>query len=144
MEDRFASLDGVVDVVSGYMGGQQQNPTYEEVCSGETGHAEVVEVTYQPQLVSYQELVAQFFAMHDPTTPDRQGPNRGSQYRSVIFCCDAVQMKIVDLEIQRLQDQEAHEGRPVVTEVTSPAPTFWRAEEYHQDYYKKHRGFCSR
>lgn len=144
MEDRFASLDGVVDAVSGYMGGHRDDPTYEQVCSGATGHAEVVEIRYDPQQVSYPDLVKLFFTLHDPTTPDQQGHNVGSQYRSMVFCNDAVEMEQVEQEMSRLQENMTFGSRSFCTQVVSPVPTFWRAEEYHQDYYKKHRGFCSR
>lgn len=144
MEDRFAALDGVVDAVSGYMGGHQDNPTYEQVCSGDTGHAEAVELLYDSLQVSYRELVELFFTLHDPTTPDQQGPNVGSQYRSVVFCNDADEVEQVEQEIQRLQQNQTFGGSSFCTQVITPPPTFWRAEEHHQDYYQKHRGFCSR
>lgn len=143
MEDRFASLDGVVDAVSGYMGGHQENPTYEQVCSGQTGHAEVVELLYDPQQVDYRDLIQLFFALHDPTTPDRQGANVGSQYRSVIFCSDENEVEQVEQIIRNLKEEKSFGGREFCTQIITPAPTFWRAEEYHQDYYQKHRGFCS-
>ena len=143
MEDRFAALDGVVDAVSGYMGGHQDNPTYEQVCSGETGHAEAVELLYDPRQLAYRDLVQMFFALHDPTTPDQQGPNVGSQYRSVIFCKDADEAEQVEQEMQRMKEENAFDGRDFCTQVITSAPTFWRAEEHHQDYYQKHRGFCS-
>ena len=144
MEDRFAALDGVVDAVSGYMGGHQDNPTYEQVCSGETGHAEAVELLYDPRQLAYRDLVQMFFALHDPTTPDQQGPNVGSQYRSVIFCSDADEAEQVEQEMQKMKEENAFDGRDFCTQIITPAPTFWRAEEHHQDYYQKHRGFCSR
>ena len=143
MEDRFAALDGVVDAVSGYMGGHQDNPTYEQVCSGDTGHAEAVELLYDPLQVSYRELVELFFPLHDPTTPDQQGPNVGSQYRSVVFCNDADEVEQVEQEMQRMKEENAFDGRGFCTQVITTPPTFWRAEEHHQDYYQKHRGFCS-
>ena len=144
MEDRFASLDGVVDAVSGYMGGHRDDPTYEQVCSGETGHAEVVELLYDPRQLRYRDLVQLFFALHDPTTPDQQGPNVGSQYRSVIFCNDADEAEQVEQVMQQMKEENAFDGRDFCTQIITQAPTFWRAEEYHQDYYQKHRGFCSR
>jgi len=144
VEDRFAALDGVVDAVSGYMGGHQENPTYEQVCSGDTGHAETVEVKYDPQKVDYKNLVALFFALHDPTTPNQQGPNRGTQYRSVVFCHTEEEAQEVRSQIRSLQESGAYGGRSIVTQIIDSAPTFWIAEDYHQDYYQKHRGFCSR
>ncbi|MEC9475457.1 MAG: peptide-methionine (S)-S-oxide reductase MsrA [Planctomycetota bacterium] len=144
MEDRFASLDGVVDVISGYMGGHQENPTYEQVCSGQTGHAEVVEIHYDRQKISYRELVRLFFALHDPTTPDRQGPNVGSQYRSVAFCSSGEEVQQLEQEMQRLKEEKAFGGNGFCTQIITSIPTFWRAEDYHQDYYQKHRGYCSR
>ena len=143
MEDRFAALDGVVDVVSGYMGGHLDHPSYEQVCSGQTDHAETVEIHYHPQQVTYTDLVKLFFELHDPTTQDRQGPNVGSQYRSVIFCNDPDEEQQVQQQIERRVEEGVWRGRSCCTQVISPAPTFWRAEEHHQDYYKKHRGFCS-
>ena len=144
MEDRFACLDGVVDVITGYMGGEQDHPTYEQVCGGETGHAEAVEVHYDPDVVNYSDLVQLFFEVHDPTTADRQGPDRGSQYRSVVFCDEPQQVEQVEERMQKQIDSRTHGGKPIVTQVISPAPTFWRAEEYHQHYYQKHRDFSSR
>ena len=143
MEDRFAALDGVVDAVSGYMGGHQDNPTYEQVCSGDTGHAETVEVKYDPAEVSYAKLVALFFALHDPTTPNQQGPNRGTQYRSVVFANSEVESKVVQEHIRALEEKGAYGGRSIVTQIIDSEPVFWIAEDYHQDYYQKHRGFCS-
>jgi len=143
VEDRFASLDGVVDVITGYMGGHLDHPTYEQVCGGETGHAEAVEVHYDPEVVSYRDLVQLFFEVHDPTTADRQGPIRGSQYRSVVFCDEPQQVEQVEERMQKQIDSRIHDGKPIVTQVISPAPAFWRAEEHHQHYYQKHRGFCS-
>ena len=143
MEDRFAALDGVVDAVSGYMGGHQDHPTYEQVCSGDTGHAETVEVKYDPAEVSYAKLVALFFALHDPTTPNQQGPNRGTQYRSVVFSHSEEESQEVSSQIRALEAKKAYGGRPIVTQVIETAPQFWTAEDYHQDYYQKHRGFCS-
>jgi peptide-methionine (S)-S-oxide reductase len=126
------------------MGGPLEAPTYEQVCSGETGHAEAVEIHYDSQQVSYQQLTRFFFGLHDPTTTDQQGPNVGSQYRSVVFCNDAEEADQVEREMQKLAEDRAFGGRTFCTQVITPAPTFWRAEEYHQDYYQKHRGFCSR
>lgn len=121
-----------------------EDPTYEQVCSGETGHAEAVEIHYDSQQVSFQQLTCLFFGLHDPTTPDQQGPNVGSQYRSVVFCNDADEVEQVEQEMEKLAEDRAFGGRTFCTQVITPVPTFWRAEEYHQDYYQKHRGFCSR
>jgi peptide-methionine (S)-S-oxide reductase len=143
MEDRFAALDGVVDVVSGYMGGHLDHPSYEQVCSGQTAHAETVEIHYHPQQLTYTDLVNLFFELHDPTTQDRQGPNVGSQYRSVVFCNDPDEQQQVQQQIDRRVEEGVWRGRSCCTQVISPAPTFWQAEEHHQHYYKKHRGFCS-
>jgi peptide-methionine (S)-S-oxide reductase len=126
------------------MGGHQDNPTYEEVCSGVTGHAEAVEVHYDSSRVSYSRLVSLFFAMHNPTTPDRQGGNQGTQYRSVAFCDSPEEVQEVKQKILALENERAFGGKPIVTQIIDSGPTFWRAEEYHQDYYQKHRGFCSR
>ncbi|MDE0959882.1 MAG: peptide-methionine (S)-S-oxide reductase MsrA [Planctomycetota bacterium] len=144
MEDRFAALDGVVDVVSGYMGGHLDHPTYEQVCSGQTGHAETVEIHYHPDQIRYSDLVKRFFALHDSTTPDQQGANVGSQYRSVVFCNDSKEEQQVQQQIDRLAEEGLLKGRSCCTQVISPLPKFWRAEEYHQHYYQKHRGFISR
>ncbi|GLI46655.1 peptide-methionine (S)-S-oxide reductase [Methanoculleus bourgensis] len=123
------------------MGGTLANPTYEDVCTGRTGHAEVVEVTYDPAQVSYQDLLDLFWSIHDPTTPNRQGPDIGTQYRSVIFYHTPEQeaaARASKQEVERL----GRFRRPIVTAI-EPAGTFWRAEEYHQQYLAKHgRGHC--
>jgi peptide-methionine (S)-S-oxide reductase len=142
VEARFRELDGVLDAVSGYMGGEVDNPGYEAVCSGKTGHAEVVQVKYDPQRVSYENLLKLFFAMHNPTTLNRQGPDIGHQYRSVIFFHSEEQAKAAR---QAVIDagQSGRWPNPVVTAV-EPAQAFWRAEEYHQRYLEKHGlGSCS-
>jgi peptide-methionine (S)-S-oxide reductase len=126
-------LRGVESVVSGYAGGHVEDPTYEQVCNGTTGHAEVVQVTYDPDEISYRGLLEVFFALHDPTTKDRQGPDVGSQYRSVIFHHDDDQRATAEAVVKELEG-EAYDG--IVTEI-EPLETFYRAEEYHQDYYKK-------
>ena len=141
VEARFRDHAGVVDAVSGYMGGHQENPTYQQVCSGETGHAEAVQVTYDDGEVSFEDLLDLFFEMHNPTTLNRQGPDFGSQYRSAVFWHseeqrDAAEKKIVEL------NQSGKWPNPVVTEVTQ-AKTFWPAEEYHQRYLEKNGGgYC--
>jgi peptide methionine sulfoxide reductase msrA/msrB len=125
----------VLAVRSGYMGGDFNNPTYEDVCRGDTGHAETVEVEYDPAKVSYEKLAKLFFEIHDPTQRDRQGPDVGSQYRSAIFYVDQQQKQTADRLIGLLRDK----GLDVVTEVTT-AGEFWPAEKYHQDYYQKTGG----
>lgn len=142
VEARFREMDGVLDAASGYMGGGGSDPGYEAVCSGTTGHAEVVQLRYNPQQVSYQDLLARFFEMHNPTTLNRQGPDIGSQYRSVVFFHSAEQAAIAQQVITEL-DQSGRWPQPVVTQVDQAMP-FWRAEEYHQRYLEKHgRGACS-
>lgn len=120
----------------GYAGGHWPSPTYEDVCSGRTGHAEVVQVEFDPDRVSYQQLLEQFFATHDPTSPNRQGLNRGEQYRSIILYHSPQQRDAAEALIARLS-AEGRFGRPIVTQVV-PLEKFWRAEEYHQRYYEKH------
>lgn len=126
-------LDGVLDVTSGYAGGEVEAPTYEQVCSGRTGHAEVVQVTFDPARIDYGTLLDWFFRSHDPTTPNRQGPDSGTQYRSAIFFHSEAQHQAALAAIARAQPKFA---APIVTQV-APAPTFWPAEEYHQDYFRK-------
>ena len=136
VEDVFRSVDGVVDVVVGYTGGSLEHPTYQQVCGGETGHAEAVLVSFDPRQVSYGVLLETFWRTHDPTTPNRQGPDVGSQYRSAVFVIDDTQKAAAELSAQRVSSRFR---RPIVTEVT-PAGIFWRAEEYHQRYFSKHGG----
>jgi peptide-methionine (S)-S-oxide reductase len=133
LEAAFVQLAGVESVVSGYAGGQMENPDYRSVCSGDSGHAEVVEVRFDPSAIDYRTLLQAFFAIHDPTTPNRQGNDVGSQYRSVIFTHGAEQERIARGLIDEL-DAEKIWPDPIVTAV-SPAPTFWRAEDHHQNYY---------
>lgn len=132
----FRRLDGVTDVRAGYAGGHMPNPTYEQVCGKRTGHAEVVQVTYDPQVLGYAELLEVFFATHDPTTRDRQGGDVGPQYRSVILPHDEAQRHEVERVIAELE-REGVFADPIVTEVR-PLQTFWPAEAYHQDYYARH------
>lgn len=134
VEAVFERLDGVIDVVSGYMGGGVENPTYEEICSGATGHAEVVEITFDPAVISFGKLLDWFFRSHDPTTLNRQGADAGTQYRSAIFHHHEGQRKEALAEIAAL-DAEGTFSAGIVTEVT-PATTFYPAEAYHQDYYR--------
>lgn len=133
LEAVFEQLDGVREVVSGYAGGAVDNPTYEQVCSGETGHAEVVRITYDPTLVGYRDLLDVFFTIHDPTTLNRQGADIGSQYRSVIFYHDEAQRTTAEETMRDLERKGLWDG-PIVTEM-KPAPTFYPAEAYHQGYY---------
>ena len=127
-------LRGVEEVTSGYAGGHVENPTYEQVCSETTGHAEVVQVTFDPDVISYRELLEVFFAIHDPTTEDRQGPDIGSQYRSAIFYHSDEQRETAEALIDAFEREGVYDR--VVTEV-EPLDAFYEAEEYHQDYYEK-------
>lgn len=131
----FAKLKGVKEVVSGYAGGEKENPTYEQVCSGDTGHAEVVQITYDPQTISYPELLEVFWATHDPTTPDRQGNDVGSQYRSAIFYHTEDQKRTAEESKEKL-GQRGKYSAPIVTQIL-PFKNFFKAEGYHQDYYEK-------
>ncbi|PWE00668.1 peptide-methionine (S)-S-oxide reductase MsrA [Marinilabilia rubra] len=134
IEAVFDELQGVTKVESGYSGGKISNPTYREVCSGLTGHAEVVKVYFDSEVISYKELLAVFFSIHDPTTLNRQGADVGPQYRSVIFYHDEAQKKESEEFIEELEEEGVF-SNPVVTEV-SPAEAFFVAEDYHQDYYE--------
>ena len=141
VEDRFRKTPGVIDAVSGYMGGHKDNPTYREVCNGDTGHAETVEVTFDASSVSFDELLDLFFEMHNPTTLNRQGPDSGSQYRSAIFTVDAAQREAAQKKIAEL-DAAGTWRDPLVTEVNEGG-VFWPAEEYHQRYFEKNGGgYC--
>ena len=133
VEDFFRSVPGVVDAVSGYTGGATSAPTYAQVCSGTTGHAEAVLVTFDPKVVTFEQLLEAFWQHHDPTTPNRQGPDIGTQYRSGVFVHDAEQERQARASVAAFQ---ARFARPIVTEIT-PASTFWPAEEYHQRYVEK-------
>lgn len=130
-EALFKELKGVVSVTSGYAGGTKKNPTYEDVSSGQTGHAEVVRIEYNPEKISYSDLLTVFFATHNPTTPNRQGADTGTQYRSVVFYTTEDQKKEVELFIKKLNES----GPEVITEV-KPLDMFYEAEQYHQDYYQ--------
>lgn len=140
VEARFAEMPGVLDTMVGYEGGDLEHPTYKEVCTDRTGHAEVVEVTFDPSRISYDELLDAFFAMHDPTQVNRQGPDWGSQYRSVIFARTQEQEQQAKAKIAELNATGAYR-RPIATRV-EPACIFWKAEEYHQRYLEK-RGMVS-
>lgn len=137
IEAEFRKLPGVIDAQVGYTGGHTKNPTYNEVCGGKTGHAEAVEVLFDPKLISYEKLLALFWRIHDPTSYNRQGPDVGSQYRSAIFTHSAHQHEAA------LKSKAALEtsGKHIVTEITPVGP-FYRAEEYHQRYHEKHGGSC--
>ncbi len=130
----FQDLKGVQKVVSGYEGGQVDNPTYKQICTGTTGHAEVIEVTYNPQEINYETLLEVFWKLHDPTTLNRQGADVGTQYRSVIFYHNAKQKEIAEKYKAELNAKKVFPN-PIVTEI-SPAAKFYVAENYHQDYYK--------
>jgi peptide-methionine (S)-S-oxide reductase len=135
LEAVFDQLKGVVSVESGYMGGKGPNPTYEQVCGGGTGHAEVVQVTFDPTLVSYADVLAVFFTIHDPTTLNRQGNDIGTQYRSAIFFHTPEQERIARETVARLGKEKLW-GRPIVTEVV-PATMFYVAEAHHQEYFTR-------
>lgn len=140
VEETFLRIPGVVDTKAGYIGGNLENPTYEDVCSGSTGHAEAVEVTYDPSQVSYKDLLKVFWENHDSTTKNRQGPDIGAQYRSAIFYHDSEQKKFAEESKAELQ-ASGRFSKPVVTEITE-ATTFYPAEDYHQKYLRK-RGLDS-
>ena len=140
VEVTFRNVDGVEDAIVGYTGGKTDHPTYQEVCTDTTGHAEAVEVTFDPERVSYDALLEVFWANHDPTQVNRQGPDYGSQYRSAIFFHSPEQEKTAQASKEAL-DASGKLSRPVATEITS-ASTFWKAEEYHQRYLEK-RGQAS-
>ncbi|MBS1202632.1 MAG: peptide-methionine (S)-S-oxide reductase [Chromatiaceae bacterium] len=142
VEAAYLGLKGVRSVVSGYAGGSIENPSYRQVCAGTTGHAEVVQVTFDPGLIDFRTVLEVFFTIHDPTTPNRQGADVGTQYRSVIFYHSDAQRETAE----RLVAELAADGvwpDPIVTEI-APAPVFYPAEEYHQDYYRRNpdQGYC--
>ena len=136
VEASFREIEGVVRTRVGYTGGHTADPTYEQVCSDSTGHAEAVDVWFDPTLVSYEQLLDVFWSIHDPTTPNRQGWDFGSQYRSAILTHDAGQVKLATASRDARQGELA---RPIVTEIV-PAPAFYAAEDYHQRYFEKHGG----
>jgi len=135
VEAAFRRLDGVNEAFSGYEGGDKDNPTYEEVCTGRTGHTEVVEVDYDPDKVSYEELLNVFWDVHDPTTLNRQGPDIGTQYRSAIYFHSDEQQDTARKSLLA-QNESGRYRNPIVTEIT-PSSTFYKAEEYHQRYFEK-------
>jgi peptide methionine sulfoxide reductase msrA/msrB len=133
LEHYFEQGPGVIDAVSGYQQGEKSDPTYKEVCTGTTGHAETVKVIYDPARISYERLLEAFFVMHDPTQLDRQGPDVGTQYRSGIWTTSDQQKQAAEAYIKKLSETEPYRGRKIVTQVEA-AETFYPAEEYHQDY----------
>ncbi len=141
VEAEFRKIPGVIDAQVGYMGGTVDNPNYQLVCGGRTGHAEAVELTFDPEMVSYEQLLEAFWGMHNPTQLNRQGVDVGSQYRSAIFYYDEAQHSSA-LGSMAKQTSSGRFSKPIVTQVV-PATTFWRAEEYHQRYLEKHgRASC--
>lgn len=143
VETIFEDIKGVEKVESGYSGGTTKKPTYQEVCSGTTGHAEVVRIWYNPEIISYKELLYVFFHIHDPTTLNRQGADVGTQYRSVIFYSDENEKQIAEAMISEISEKKLWQN-PVVTEL-SPLKEFYIAEDYHQNYYKNNpeKSYCS-
>ena len=135
VEAAFRKVDGVSEVISGYSGGTRDNPTYEEVCTGKTGHAEVVQIDFDPATVSFDQLLDKLWEVHDPTTLNRQGPDIGTQYRSAVYYHSADQEAQARKSITRLEES-GRVRNPVVTEV-APFSAFWPAEEYHQRYFEK-------
>ena len=142
LEAVFEQVIGIEKVVSGYSGGAVRNPTYQQVCNGSTGHAEVIQLTFDPRVTSYREILQIFFAMHDPTTLNRQGADAGTQYRSVIFYHVPEQKQIAETLIAELNAEKIW-GQPIVTEL-APLDTFFAAEGYHQGYYRANpaQGYC--
>jgi peptide-methionine (S)-S-oxide reductase len=142
LEAVYDELNGVTDVVSGYSGGRRPNPTYDQVCSGATGHAEVVQVTFDPAVVSFRELLEVFFTIHDPTTLNRQGADVGTQYRSAVFYHSPEQKQVAEQVIAELNQAQIWNA-PIVTEVT-PLTQFYPAEDYHQEYFARNpgQGYC--
>jgi peptide-methionine (S)-S-oxide reductase len=138
----FSELKGVIKVESGYSGGRVPNPTYEQVCDGDTGHAEVASVTFDPNVISYRQILEIFFTTHDPTTLNRQGADVGTQYRSVIFYHDRRQKEVAEEVIREVSSSEVW-GKPLVTELV-PFESFYKAEGYHQEYYARNpgQGYC--
>ena len=136
VEANFRRLPGVISATSGYIGGHTPEPTYQDVCTDRTGHAEAVEVEFDPAKISYDQLLDAFWSLHDPTTPNRQGPDVGTQYRSAIFYHDAEQERAAIASRERAQ-KSGRFRRPIVNEIVA-APQFYAAEEYHQRYYEKH------
>ena len=140
VEDAFISVPGVISTRVGYIGGRTDHPTYHDVCSGMTGHAEAVEISFDPSIISYDKLLDIFWQSHDPTQLNRQGPDHGTQYRSVIFYHSDEQKLTAEESLARLDGSGRLRGR-VVTKIV-PTSSFWKAEEYHQKYHQKHGGGC--
>ncbi len=142
LQPLFDELQGVEGVEVGYSGGHVPHPAYEQVCTDRTGHAEAVQITFDPSIISYEELLRVFFSVHDPTTLNRQGADVGTQYRSAIFCHTPEQKATTERVVGELEEMKAW-GKPVVTEIT-PITAFYRAEDYHQDYFRKNpwQGYC--
>lgn len=140
LEAVFERLEGVLDVVNGYAGGTQPNPTYEQVCTGRTGHAEVVKITFDPRRITEREILEWFWRAHDPTTPNRQGADVGTQYRSILLYRDEEQQRRFQ---ESLAEAQKRFSDPIVTEIV-PLRAFYPAEDYHQDYYRLHpsAGYC--
>ena len=138
VEAVFQQLKGVESVVSGYAGGQTENPTYKEICNGDTGHAEVIQITFDPEHVSFEDLLEVFWKTHDPTTLNQQGADVGTQYRSVVFYHDDTQRELAETYKAKLNESGIFPN-PIVTEI-SPVPTFYAAEDYHQNYFNENPG----
>ncbi len=140
----FDRVDGIVDVESGYSNGQARNPSYEQVCTGQTGHNEVVKLQFDPARISLREILEIFFVVHDPTTLNRQGNDVGTQYRSGIYTTTDAQQETAREVIAELAANQVYRGAPIVTEV-APLSNYWPAEDYHQDYFLKHpnQGYCA-
>ncbi len=142
LEAVYQQIQGVKSVVSGYAGGANPNPTYEAVCSGQSGHAEIVDILFDPQAISFRDLLEIFFVIHDPTTLNYQGNDHGTQYRSVIFTHSEEQMKVAHEVVKELEDARAY-AHPIVTQIQA-ASTIYPAEDYHQNYFQEHpfQGYC--
>jgi peptide-methionine (S)-S-oxide reductase len=140
VEDAFTAIPGIISTRVGYIGGSMDHPTYHDVCTGVTGHAEAVEVTFDPAIISYDQLLNIFWQCHDPTQLNRQGPDLGTQYRSAIFYHTDAQKLMAEESLVRL-DRSGRLRRPIVTGIV-PVDTFWEAEEYHQKYHQKNGGGC--
>ncbi len=141
VEARFRQVPGVADALVGYMGGHVDEPSYQQVCTDQTGHVEVVQLDYDPDAVGYDRLLRAFFAMHDPTQVDRQGPDAGRQYRSVIFYHDEQQRELAEQVLGEMNASGRFPG-PIATRI-EPAATFWKAEDYHQQYLARRGGSCA-
>jgi len=138
VEEAFSQIKGVVSVTSGYIGGHVKSPSYKDVCADRTGHAESVQIEFDPKQVSYEDLLDKFWELHDPTSYNKQGPDVGSQYRSAIFYHNEKQKEKATKSKQKLQKSNKFEGKKIVTEIVK-ATTFYKAEEYHQKYFQKHK-----